>query len=58
MTEPPRQARVYPPFGAAMAVCDRVAVMFEIWLICPSIRVPAGEVSRRFIVGREAYLGR
>jgi 2-polyprenyl-6-methoxyphenol hydroxylase-like FAD-dependent oxidoreductase len=39
MTEPPRQARVYPPFGAAMAVCDRVAVMFEIWLICPWIRV-------------------
>jgi hypothetical protein len=39
MTEPPRQTRVYPPFGAAMAVCDRVAVMFKIWLTCPWIRV-------------------
>jgi hypothetical protein len=39
MTDPPRQARAYPLSGAAMAGCDRVAVMFEIWLICPWIRV-------------------
>ena len=46
----PRRARVYPLLGAAMAACDRVAVMFEIWPICSCIRVRRSD--RRFTVGR------